>query len=432
MRFRRFHPTKLATETAVSYADRKEKKNQKFRRVTCTERRKQGAWVAFALCMLWLFLVRVRPRYYPRPSHLRTSNSLNELQKVAHEHVVVSIGTMKSRQETLVLTLQSLFRQTVLPGRIQIQLDETEDYDTGLVRSKLHASFGKDSISRRVNVSFHPGPAHWKTARKLLGALWETWHGRVPPRDPQRMNSTMIILADDDVIYHPQWLESLLLGQQLLVQKYNKDAHKIAVGLRGWRVRSDLRWGAPPLGELQPGTYIPNGVWGSFPRQERYVILGNRLYEPYQVGVLVGCNGILLRPTLFDEQIFQAPTDLHFLLNDVWTSGNLARNNVERWVVPMLGDEPVGTHLGNHATVIDNQLTGVLGRADGNSKMLKHFKDYWESDLYWSADEKPPWRGFLPLRHFLSEHVLLRLYRIRWIRQLVGDFRMEEKDWKKK
>lgn len=446
MRFRtsshRF--SKPVTEKGDTNAsvDMDKKKRKGFRPMTFLMRHIQQSAIRFALFLVVLVLFFFGPHYYRRPSQLRTT-ALPTLQEIAQQYVIISIGTTKSRQGTLLQTLPSLLRQTVLPGRIQIQIDETEQdgYHTTDFQSGLNVILDKADTADAVNLSFHPGPAKWKTARKLLGVLHTLWDGEVPPssngeNEPTIIERTMIVLADDDFIYHPQWLESLLVGQQALLQDHSIDPHHLAVGLRGWRVRPDLRYGAP-RNQLSDGeTDIPDGVWGSFPPSERYVVQGDRLYAPYQVGVLVGCGGMLLRPTMFDAQIFQAPTDLHFLLNDVWTSGNLARRRVERWIVPMLGDEPVGTHLGSHATVIDGQLLesgGVANRFEGNSKLLRHFRDVWEPDLYWAADTTPPpWRGFLPLRHFLSEHLLLGLYRIHWIRHLVGDFRLEDKDWKVK
>ena len=116
---------------------------------------------------------------------------------------------------------------------------------------------------------------------------------------------------------------------------------------------------------------------------------------------------------------------MHFSLNDVWNSGNLARRSIERWVVPMLGNEDVGTHLGNHKSVINLNGTGIPSRVVGNTRMLRYFKSDWEQDLWFSDQDSPPLRGFLPFRHWISENIILGLHSVKLIRDIVGDFKMK-------
>lgn len=121
--------------------------------------------------------------------------------------------------------------------------------------------------------------------------------------------------------------------------KYSKTEafRNAAVGLRGWRVRSDLHWGVPQE-EL-----------------DDHVADGWRLAEPFRVGVLTANEGYLIRPRFFVATLHEdtgvAPLaskvsvlDLEqlnasavHLVDDIWLNGHLATQRIERYVVPLNG-----------------------------------------------------------------------------------------------
>ena len=136
------------------------------------------------------------------------------------------------------------------------------------------------------------------------------------------------------------------------------------------------------------------------------------------MGVVTGVNGILFRPSFFvDSQIFDAPSSDYFGVDDIWYSGNLASASVERWVVPFLGsgdhDRNVGWHLGDSKSVIDSKLKSS-NRAKANTMTIRYFADAWEKgdgeEMFWSEDDRPKLRGFLPFRHWVSENIIRRSY----------------------
>lgn len=123
-----------------------------------------------------------------------------------------------------------------------------------------------------------------------------------------------------------------------------------AIGLRGWRVRSDLHWGVPPE------------------EFDDHVAEGWRLAEPFRVSVLTANDGYLVRPQFFlsnengmQEKLLEEKTPLldfitlnssaARLVDDVWINGHLSKNNIPRYVVP----------LSSHASTLSGML--VLNRA---------------------------------------------------------------------
>lgn len=149
------------------------------------------------------------------------------------------------------------------------------------------------------------------------------------------------IYTDDDHSYSPDLISSLASYAQ-------QDAFKqCAIGLRGWRVRSDLHWGVAPE------------------EMDDYTAEGWRLAEAFRVGVLTANEGYLIRPRFFinrndamgtttttpavgpdtttanlhkiapilDKEMLLT-TSAH-LVDDIWMNGHLARAAIPRYVVPL-------------------------------------------------------------------------------------------------
>jgi len=137
------------------------------------------------------------------------------------------------------------------------------------------------------------------------------------------------------------------------------------------------------------------------------VVKGIRLLSPYQVGVINGVTGVLVRSSLFDSigsSIFNATgaPDKAMLIDDIWISGHLASAQIPRWVVPMrpqhLLASPSENHLGQDKSAIDIDLRGGgTSRGSVASSLLAHFEHAWDSEVvfrgYW--DGQPSWRGFI-------------------------------------
>lgn len=108
-----------------------------------------------------------------------------------------------------------------------------------------------------------------------------------------------------------------------------------AVGLRGWRLRSDFHWGVP---EEELDDHVANG-W--------------KLTEPFRVSVLTANEGYLVRPRFFLKGLHMDMRDTALahrapllnleqlnasaahLVDDIWLNGHLSEQRVERYVVPL-------------------------------------------------------------------------------------------------
>jgi hypothetical protein len=383
----------------------------------------QGRVMVVAILIFLLYIIS--SSFYVCYKRQNEVYSIDHLQEIASNRLVVSLGTVAGREKQLLQTVGSILRQSVLPKRILVHYSG-DDYPVNDLKEKVLSQQSSNLLRRERPMSkppameFHPAQDDWRSAAKLLGALQVEWKGTTKPSTTtiNLDQETLIVVADDDFIYSGRWLESLLTGH---LQHPND-----AVALRGWRVRSDLHWGAPTLGKPHPG-----GIWGSFHDVERYVIQGCNLCRSFQVGVLNGNCGILYRPSFFDSDVFIAPSPVYHSMDDVWVSGSLAAASVQRWVVPLLGrGSTVGKHLGQNDSVIDGKNKGY-SRNVANNLVLAYFAKAWERDnIFWSEKDAPLLVGLLPLRHWLSENVILRLYSILWIRRAIGTWKMKDETLK--
>ena len=157
---------------------------------------------------------------------------------------------------------------------------------------------------------FLPGQALW----------WQSTFGLTYVSD---------LYIDDDHSYCPDLVSTLVSYSNL------ETYANTAVGLRGWRVRSDLHWGVSPE-EMQD-----------------HVADGWKLAEPFRVGVLTANEGYLIKPRFFlDVSKLEDHTldwssgapllDLHqlnasaaHLVDDIWLNGHLSAQGIPRFVVPL-------------------------------------------------------------------------------------------------
>lgn len=179
--------------------------------------------------------------------------------------VIVSLTTIPSRIGSIQRTLDSLRAQTLIPDSIRLYLDR----DCG--------SFASPGIEvLRVQ---DKGPV-----TKISPAV-----------DYNIPGDAIIVTADDDQEYQPDWLCTLVRASEESTG---------AVGLAGWN--------AAPL--MAGGTF-------SFQR------------APGSADVLEGFAGVAYRRSFFAADILAPPPAFH-LVDDVWISSYLYRRGVDRSVVP--------------------------------------------------------------------------------------------------
>ncbi|KIY48428.1 hypothetical protein FISHEDRAFT_58928 [Fistulina hepatica ATCC 64428] len=314
--------------------------------------------------------------------------------------VLVSLSSSLDRMDReLPITIQSLVSQTVLPYEIRIYLPlEEEDF----VRQRVQASRGEDVSAKPLPaVLLHPVVRllhrdDYGAATKYLHVIRDMLRGADSGFPDVTLNQP-IIIVDDDHSYSPHLVSTLLQAH-----KAYPDA---AVGFRGWRIRlfsPDLEWGVPS------------------DEYDRHVIQGHMLAEPYRVGVLTANEGYLVVPRFFvfnaisqngrpieSESIsYETSAELLNMLHlmsasghladDIWMSGNLARQHVPRYVVPLPGPASVDVA---HTRRLDARLEAEgLSRTSVNGVALQRFSDAWiDEGIFYRfsrhAASKPPNHG---------------------------------------
>jgi hypothetical protein len=227
--------------------------------------------------------------------------------------VIVSLTTIPTRAGLIGPTITSLFRQSVTP-------DEVCVYATSGCE-RLHDQFGSEWSLEMDMTAQAP---LWKivvTGESLVpdGATLR-WFDDVSDlgpltklsavADPGLSDDTIVITCDDDAIYDPRWLETL-------VNAVERDPD-CAVGLSGWNASA-------PLGKLTA--------------------------PPVSCDVLEGCAGVAYRKSFFDHtsalpsgsaarsgspdlagDVWDIPESCRWV-DDVWISGYLAKRGIGRRLV---------------------------------------------------------------------------------------------------
>jgi hypothetical protein len=200
--------------------------------------------------------------------------------------VVVSFTTIPGRINNIRKTIDSIGKQSVRPDIIYLNLPE-------VCRRQKHKpyvvpDFLRDNTSVHIlKMDYDYGPS-----MKLLPVL-----------DHESDPGTAIITVDDDHEYDKRFIETLL--------HYEKKFPDCALGFNGWNIS--------PLIE-----------------QNRYEFIEENLEEPVKADVLEGYRGVLYKKRFFDKTIFDYrgfPEAAH-RVDDVWISAHLARNGIERIVLP--------------------------------------------------------------------------------------------------
>ncbi|GAA5972115.1 hypothetical protein JCM11641_002502 [Rhodosporidiobolus odoratus] len=302
----------------------------------------QALFCLIVLVSLWLL------SYFPSSTPFSTSQL---------PHPLISLTSTPARlHTTLPPTLWSLVRQSHPPRRIRVY---------------LHLTNGVEFVPDE-------GPA-----TKFLPALRAAFSLASSTSNPAILHDP-ILVCDDDHIYTPVLVETL-------VKAWVERKGEAAVGLRGWRVREDLKWGVSGLAEVR-----------------RHVVEAWRLKEPYRVGVLTANEGYLIAPFFFLPLFTRthlssqnlstlpslspllspasnAPSSLH-LVDDILLSGSLSLSSVPRYIVPLRAPEPPNVDITPRATEAEEEAGAP------RSPVEKHLKEHGKSRGE-ANDEALAWFG---------------------------------------
>jgi hypothetical protein len=261
--------------------------------------------------------------------------------------VYISLTTLPSRITQIRKVLDSLLAQTV-PVTIRIAVPKASAR-----AGEADAYTVPAWLLDEPNVVLDRGDVDYGPATKLIPAvqhgLASTPHG-----------DAIIIVVDDDTLYPPRLVETLLAWHQRLPHS--------AVSFTGWPVTDDLRY--------------PHWT-------ENYLVFGNELISPHPVDIVRGNCGYLVRAKFFTPALWEdlegAPDGARYM-DDVWISGHLAKNGVPRLVVP--ADEDQFTLAGQPSVTTLDSIQGAYStREKANQVALQYFRGHW--DVAWKGS--PPY-----------------------------------------
>lgn len=255
------------------------------------------------------------------------------------ERVVVSFTTLPDRIEYLSAMINSLLSQTRRPDAIYLCVPEISQ------RKKTRYVVPQEILNNRA-ITIITADKDYGPATKLIPAFLA-----------ERKNpDTKIIIVDDDQVYPRYHLECLNNWANLLPNS--------AVGGAGC---------------FMPDKYPPSKVLGKDSVVGSSLRLSaDKLSYLTQVDILFGYASYVVRPRFLNDQLLDysgAPTAA-FFEDDVWVSGNLARNGVDRYAFPCLGKRfsPASSKKTRHTGALCTEENVNYQNMD---IIYDYFREYW-------------------------------------------------------
>ena len=211
-----------------------------------------------------------------------------------NDPTIITLSSIPPRFAHLGPTLESLLSQRLPATKIILYVPDQyrrfPDWDGTL------PDLPSGVTVRRVAMDYGPGT-------KILPALKE-FAGR----------SVDLLFCDDDMLYHPDWHQGF----------------------------KTLRQHHPDAALCTISHHLPGAIHRRAPRMrrwsqaERTAHLATRpdplplIRHSGYADVLEGWGGVMVRPSFFDDRVFDIPADL-WMVDDPWLSGHLAVRNVPIW-----------------------------------------------------------------------------------------------------
>lgn len=168
----------------------------------------------------------------------------------------------------------------------------------------------------------------------------------------------IIFVCDDDMVYHPCAVDTIAEGMRKFPQS--------AVALRGWNVHSSHQWGRTPLlcGKTYQRCDVVTGV-GGFGLRAQYV------------------NTTRVRGEI--QEFFQSDPGAA-CMDDIWLSGELARNEVTKYIAPNVDVQSIPNFESWKSLTVEFFTGGILhslneGRERNNNVVLEYFRGFWRTDI---------------------------------------------------
>lgn len=251
---------------------------------------------------------------------------------------VISLSVLPARFKHLEPTLSSITDQTLLPEKIIINLPRNFKRDKS---NYVIPDYVNNHPLVEINWIEHDmGPA-----TKILPTIEKF------KNEPERL----IIVLDDDQIYPHGLVENFV--------KNSEELPDAAMTMSGWVVPKSFDHGDKKQ------------IYGAIVRIYRR---DNSINKPVRVDCLQGASSFAVKPKFFDNRVFDfdnAPKEA-FFVDDIWLSGNLARNQCPVYVVP--APFRFGRFVSlRQSTRVSLSQTVNLDNANNNT-LYKYFeKDWW-------------------------------------------------------
>jgi hypothetical protein len=232
---------------------------------------------------------------------------------------IISFTTIPSRIENIKPMVDSILNQSLKADEIILWVANSYKRLENNIETIIPDFIKQSNIS--VKYCEDVGPF-----TKLYYSLKQEWHNK----------ETIIVTVDDDVFYPRHWFKRLL--------KQAKRTPEKAIGYRG-RILSDKL-------DYKSSIKITNAP----------------TYKPIKVDIITGTWGALYKVKFFDESVFNKDLiHANFMVDDIWITGHLAKNNIDRIVI-----KNVGIKLFQEIHEIDG-LWLENRENDNNNKMLAYF-----------------------------------------------------------
>jgi len=243
--------------------------------------------------------------------------------------ITVSLSTIPSRMENIYPALKSLMDQTMPPRLICLAIPPFS------IREQKGYTIPAE-LANCEALKIIDAQKDWGPATKLIPAL----------RHPSTKPDDIILTADDDNIYPAEFVETFW--------QYSQKLPDAALSLRGSAMSRTLHW------------------------KDCRAFKGTAISQPAAVEILTGCGGIMVKPKFFAAEFFDygnAPAEA-FFVDDIWISGNLAKQDISRYVIPFRGSYVYLTTL---TTLSGPALDHGENRSGGNDDVvIDYFRPHWK------------------------------------------------------
>lgn len=249
------------------------------------------------------------------------------------QEIIVSLTSFPERFGQLHLCIESLMRQSVKPDKIVLWLIEEECKNVEITKQLLElTNFGLEIRFAKINLKPH---------NKFIFSAME-------------FKNSIIITADDDIIYPSYMIEELLIG-------YSKHSNCIICNMAHEITLDDLgkpnpynQWNGGAIGKMGPSFNL----------------------------TALGVGGVLYPPNIFDDEYFNMELikELSLTADDLWLKYNETKLKYKVFKIK--------EHTKNPITISKTQEIALTDLNNGNgrnneiiSKLNEHFDINW-NDLF--------------------------------------------------